>query len=151
MVPGSARNWIAVNAVQQSNLHKKRNMTTLHLRKSIGRSPLRHGYLLIPLTLACFALLPTVRAVTPAPDGGYPNNNTAEGDNALLKLTVGRDNTAIGFNALSDTTDGFQNTAVGSGALQRNNGVENTAVGYNALQNNGSGMENTAIGFNALL
>ena len=31
MVPGSARNWIAVNAVQQSNLNKRnenKNMTT---------------------------------------------------------------------------------------------------------------------------
>ena len=30
-------------------------MTTLHLRKSIGRSPLQHGFLLIPLAFACFA------------------------------------------------------------------------------------------------
>ena len=36
-----------------------------------------------------FALSPTARAVTPAPDGGYPNNNTAEGDNALFSLTTG--------------------------------------------------------------
>ena len=35
------RNWIPVNAVQQSNLNKTlntKNMTTLHLEKSIGRS-----------------------------------------------------------------------------------------------------------------
>jgi len=35
MVPGSARSWIAVNAVNKSSLTKKmktKNMTTLHLR-----------------------------------------------------------------------------------------------------------------------
>jgi hypothetical protein len=35
---------------------KPKNMTTLHFRKSIGRSPLRHGLFLIPLTLATFGL-----------------------------------------------------------------------------------------------
>ena len=43
-----------------------------------------------------FSLSPMARAVNPPPDGGYPNNNTAEGDNALLKLTTGNDNTAVG-------------------------------------------------------
>jgi hypothetical protein len=41
-------------------------MTTLNLRNSIGRSPLRLGFLLIPLVLACFALSPTAQA-TPKP------------------------------------------------------------------------------------
>jgi Chaperone of endosialidase len=112
---------------------------------------LRWAIAIIVFVLTLFAIPQPAPGVDPPPDGGYPNNNTAEGDNALLKLTVGRDNTAIGFKALSNTTDGFQNTAVGSGALQHNNGVENTAVGYDALNNNLSGMENTAIGFNALL
>ena len=35
---------------------KTKNMTTLHLRNSIGRSPLRRGLLLIPLAIACFGL-----------------------------------------------------------------------------------------------
>ena len=39
--------------------------------------------LLIPLLLACFALLPRAQAVLPPPDGGYPSQNTAEGDDAL--------------------------------------------------------------------
>ena len=43
---------------------------------------------LIPLVLACFALSPRAQAVTPAPDGGYPGFNTAEGFNALLALPV---------------------------------------------------------------
>ena len=41
VIPGSAQNWIAINAVQQTRLNKKqsKNMTTLHLKKSICRSP----------------------------------------------------------------------------------------------------------------
>jgi hypothetical protein len=35
------------------------------------------------ITLTCFALLPAAQALTPAPDGGYPNHNTAEGKDAL--------------------------------------------------------------------
>src|SRR2546423_9416612 len=79
MVPGSARNWIAVNAVQQSSLNKRnetKNMTTLHLRTLTVRSPSRIGLLLIPLALACFAVSPATQAVSPPPDGGYPNGNT---------------------------------------------------------------------------
>src|SRR5437773_1230762 len=58
MVPGSARNWIAVHAVQQSNLNKKletRNMTTQSITGSINRSPWRRALLLIPLVLVCAA------------------------------------------------------------------------------------------------
>jgi hypothetical protein len=33
-------------------------------------------------------------AVSPAPDGGYAGNNTAEGTSALFSLTSGADNTA---------------------------------------------------------
>jgi hypothetical protein len=49
--------------------------------------------LLMALALACFGLLPATQAVLPPPDGGYPNENTAEGDFALLNLTTGFDNT----------------------------------------------------------
>jgi hypothetical protein len=67
-------------------------MTTLHLIKSMGRSPLRLALLLIPLVFACFALSPTAQAVSPAPDGGYPGGNTAEGQNALFRdsWTIGQ-------------------------------------------------------------
>ena len=57
--------------------------------------------ILIALTLGCFAFSPAARAVLPAPGGGYPGNNTAEGDNALLSVTTGVDNTALGFYALA--------------------------------------------------
>src|SRR5947207_14916681 len=92
---------------------KTKHMTTLHLRNSIGRSPLRRALLLIPLVLACFGLSPSSRAVTPAPDGGYPNNNTAEGFTALFSLTTGYNNTANGAKALSRNTTAYNNTAKG--------------------------------------
>src|SRR6266567_6596238 len=98
MVPSSARNWIAVNAVQQSSLNKKmktKNMTTLQLRKSIGRSPWRRGLLLIPFLLICFALSPHARAV--CQEGCDPSNaNTFLGDAALMLNTTGYSNTALG-------------------------------------------------------
>jgi len=104
-------------------------MTTLLLRKSISRSPLRLAFLLM-LACICFALSPTAQAVSPPPDGGYPNNNTAEGDSALLSLTTGDDNTANGFEALKNNTVGNFNTAIGSLALHNNTtGTGNTAIG----------------------
>ncbi len=44
---------------------------------------------LIVLVLACFAISPMAQAVVPAPDGGYPGNNTAEGTQALQSRTDG--------------------------------------------------------------
>src|SRR5436190_496917 len=129
---------------------KTKNMTTLHLRKSIGRSPLGLGFLLIGLALAWFALSPPAQAVTPPPDGGYPRFNTAEGDFALNSLTTGGNTTATGANALHDNTTGYGNTAMGDSALQSNT-IEglNSAYGFAALQSN-LGEANTAIGANAL-
>ena len=48
----------------------------------------------------CFALAPTTRAVSPPPDGGYPNFTTAEGEKALFSLTTGSANTAVGWSSL---------------------------------------------------
>ena len=114
-------------------------------------------------------LSPTARAVTPAPDGGYPNDNTAEGEDALFSLTTGEANTASGFqtlfnnttgdfntangwHALYHNTDGFDNTANGVSALEKNTtGSNNTATGNNALAFNTTGIWNTGTGFDALL
>ena len=51
------------------------------------------------VALACFGVSPTVRALLPPlpPDGGYPNQNTAEGNNALFSLSTGARNTAVGY------------------------------------------------------
>jgi hypothetical protein len=62
------------------------------------------------LVLACLSISSLALAVTPAPDGGYPGANTAEGDNALFSLTSGSYNTALGNSALIQTTTGYYNT-----------------------------------------
>src|SRR6476619_4984303 len=100
---------------------------------------------LIAFMLSCFGLSAKILAVVPAPDGGYPGNNTAEGTNALFSSTIGIDNTALGFEAL------FRNTAEGFGALFNNtSGTQNTATGVNALISNTTGSFNTANGVNTL-
>jgi hypothetical protein len=78
--------------------------------------------LLILLLLVCFAFLPRAQAVIPPPDGGYPNFNTAEGQNALFSLTTGAANTAVGWFSLQSNTDGSFNTGVGAGTLILNVG-----------------------------
>jgi Chaperone of endosialidase len=106
---------------------------------------------LISLVLACFTLSPTARAVTPPPDGGYPGQNTAEGQDALFSLTTGSFNTATGFNALLHNKTGYNNTAVGAQALYLNtSGSTNTANGGQALYYNTTGNYNTANGGAAL-
>ena len=106
---------------------------------------------LIAFMLSCFGLSAKILAVVPAPDGGYPGNNTAEGTNALFSLTSGIDNTALGFEALFRNTTGDFNTAEGFGALFNNtSGTQNTATGVNALISNTTGSFNTANGVNTL-
>ena len=96
-------------------------------------------------------LVPLAHAVVPAPDGGYPGGNTAEGQNALLRLTSGTFNTAVGFLSLGSCTESNFNTAIGAGTLLLNTiGLQNTATGAGALLNNGAGF-NTANGAFALV
>jgi hypothetical protein len=107
--------------------------------------------IILPLVLACFGLSPAARAVTPAPDGGYAGDNTAEGTNALFSLTSGSNNTANGSHALFSNTTGADNTANGSHALFSNTtGFDNTANGVTALYSNTTGYYNTANGGQAL-
>ena len=114
---------------------------------------LRFTLILVALTLGAFAFasVPTALGVVPAPDGGYPGGNTAEGDNALFSLTTGANNTAIGQGALFSNTTGSNNTANGVDALGDNTtGSFNTANGFVALFHNTTGIENTANGLSAL-
>ena len=107
--------------------------------------------ILIALALGCFGLSPLAQAVSPAPDGGYPGNNTAEGTQALQSLTEGIQNTALGSHALYSNNAGNYNSAVGFHALFMNTfGERNTATGVSALVSNQTGLLNTAIGFEAL-
>jgi Chaperone of endosialidase len=100
--------------------------------------------------LACLAVAVSAQAITPAPDGGYPGGNTAEGQNALLSLATGGYNTGVGFFSLRSDITGNFNTAIGAGTLLLNTGDSNTAVGATALLSNTIGQENTAAGANAL-
>jgi hypothetical protein len=135
-------------------------------RSSIRRL-LRNGCILFVFAIAFLALTPRLQAVMPPPDGGYPNGNTAEGNNALFNLTTGIGNTANGAQALSSNTTGDSNTATGidalfanttgdnntatgRDALSRNTGDSNTANGSVALFSNNTGDSNTANGFEAL-
>jgi len=108
-------------------------------------------------TLLCLAVLPNAQAVVPPPDGGYPNFNTAEGQNALFSLSTGVANSAVGWYSLFSNTDGSFNTGLGAGTLLFNvgdqstgEGTQNTAVGTVALLFNTTGLANTASGVQAL-
>ena len=119
--------------------------------KTIIKTCLASYLAVVGISLACFTgFAPKAFGVTPPPDGGYPNKNTAEGQDALFSLTNGTSNTANGFSALKANTNGDRNTANGTYALFTNvTGSENTATGYAALFfNRGSG--NTANGIGAL-
>jgi len=85
-------------------------------------------------TFRCLiAAAPKLLAVSPPPDGGYPGGNTAEGQNALLRLTSGGFNTAVGFDSAFRLTDASFDTAVGTGTLLLDTTGTNTAVGVAAL------------------
>src|SRR6266566_9538417 len=110
----------------------------------------------ILLALGALAVVPMAQAVVPAPDGGYPGYNTAEGQNALFSRTTGVWNTALGGYALFSDTVGRANTAVGLNAMRLNvTGEFNTAVGLDALYFNngdpgvGAASENSAFGTHA--
>ena len=105
----------------------------------------------ILLMLGCLAFLPQMQALTPPPDGCYPNFTTAEGCNALQSLTTGAANTGVGWYALFGTSTGSFNTGIGAGALTLNNEDSNTAVGTAALLLNTAGTGNSALGTAALV
>lgn len=98
----------------------------------------------------CAGFLAQVHAVSPAPDGCYPNFTTAEGCGALNSLTTGPGNTALGWRSLFSDSAGSFNTGLGAGALVLNDGDSNTAVGAAALLLN-TNRDNTAIGTTAMV
>jgi uncharacterized coiled-coil protein SlyX len=103
------------------------------------------------IALVWLQLFSNAQAVVPPPDGGYPNLNTAEGQNALFSLSTGSVNTAVGWSSLFSNAVGSFNTATGAGSLLFNTGDNNTAFGAAALLNNTTGSNNTAVGTIALL
>src|SRR5438105_3172929 len=150
---------------------KTKTMTPLHLKKSISRSSVLLAFVLTPLALASFALLPAARAVDPPPDEGHANQNNTTGDlnmangadtlcnmnmmmlgntpygcHALANNTTGRNNTAIGINTLIDNAMGNNNTAIGFLALNCSTGSDNIALGSNAGVYHMAGDNNIYIG-----
>jgi len=98
------------------------------------------------IALSYSGLLPQAQAVSPPPDGCYPNFTTAEGCDALHFLTNGAGNTALGWRSLFFDSSGSLNTAVGAGTLLANTADNNTAIGAGALLGNTTGVHNTANG-----
>ena len=95
----------------------------------------------IPILIFELGFLPKAQPVSPAPDGGYPGQNTAEGQSALLNLAGGTYNTALGWASLGFNVTGNYNTGVGGAAAYflNNTAGENTATGAGALLNNTTG------------
>src|SRR5437660_577369 len=144
------------NSISRSPLPRPRARESFRSSFSEGGSLITSHYSLLPVlvfALTCLSLSPTPNAfgVLPPPDGGYPNFNTAEGDNALFSLTTGSANTAIGEESLFQDTTGSNNTAIGTAALGNNTtGDFNTASGFRALVNNTTATFNTGTGAFAL-
>src|SRR4029077_15767056 len=89
---------------------------------------------LIIFALVCFGLVQNAQAVSPAPDGGYPGGNTAEGSGALGNLTTDIQNTALGYQTRVSLPSGSHNTATGFQTLLNNTtGSFSVATGAQAL------------------
>src|SRR5262249_4051685 len=113
-------------------------------------SLMQNRHIIFGAILSAIAILPETQAVSPSPDGCYPNFTTAEGCNALKFLTSGVENPALGAFALYKNNEGGPNTGFGLAALALNTADSNTAVGATALLLNTTGDANTAVGRNAL-
>src|SRR5438270_14102537 len=122
--------------------HRKKDERNRHMKTKIKVLCLAFT----ALALSCFAVIQKAQAVSPAPDGGYPGGNTAEGQSALLSRTIGGYNTAVGYLSLRSDTGGSFNTALGAGTLLANTADQNTATGAGTLLSNTTGAVNTANG-----
>src|SRR5450432_4609872 len=135
----------------QNPIQHSRSITPV-ADSSADRVPRHRGFPEIVLALGLLSLVfsETTRALDPPPDGGYPNNITAEGTNALFSDTAGFNNTATGFQGLLSNTIGSFNTAIGyESLLSSSTASDNTAIGADALNSNTTGSGNTALGSNA--
>jgi Chaperone of endosialidase len=162
---GLLRSSTLVDLIRARNFFRRRVLRSFSDLQSLNRNPggkerctmksiiwlkTTTPSLLITLALLC-PVAPKAFGVSPEPDGGYPNGNTAEGHGALFNLATGERNTALGFNTLFRNLGGDSNTATGAGALTNNiSGNRNTATGDHTLNRNTHKSDNTANGFNAL-
>src|SRR5262245_22365320 len=118
-----------MNNRERKNTQSMYPLNQLKTLVSCGRDParslpLRRGFLLIPLILVSFALLPNAQAapVPNTPDPGTVGGlfNTADGQSALASVTTGAGNSAFGAFSQLGLTTGNLNTAVGVIALDLN-------------------------------
>ncbi len=168
MVPGSARNWIAVNAVQQFNFNKNEtNETDNSALDKINRQVAVEACCLSrpagARLLCVFAHrasqasdadanansdfdtaptpTPSPTTPTPSPSPTPPGEDRGNGNSA-----------AENVDALNPATTGANNTAHGWSSLFSNTtGSNNTANGFDALLSNTTGNGNTANGFRCAL
>ena len=79
--------------------------------------------------ISAFILAATiVRAVSPPPDGGYPNQNSAGGDDALFSLTHGADNALAGW--IWEATGSLNRPRLDHTATLLQNGMVLVAAGH---------------------
>jgi hypothetical protein len=112
------------------------------------------SYILSSILIAIgLGTVPAARAVDPPPDGGYPNENTAEGEEALIANTTGTAHTAIGYHALHTLAGDASSTAAGSTTIVATDGAlpASDAIGFQALRDHVVGLHAVAIGVNALM
>jgi len=93
--------------------------------------------------LACFVLLPQMRAASDNPEA-FVGSNTFDGFRALFSQTANGFNSAFGWQALLLSTTALNNTGIGAGALALTNTSNNTALGA------GAGTFNTGANVNAV-
>jgi hypothetical protein len=91
---------------------------------------------LLALAWCAFSPTPNAFGVDPRLDRGYPNQNTAEDDNALFNLTIGADNTAMGFDVL-DSNIAASDNALASWIWTATRGLNTARYAHTAtlLQN----------------
>ena len=118
------------------------NIPSSQLLFSKAGAPPRLCRCFLPLALlsllVSLALSPAARAVSPPADGGYPNDNTAEGTGGAQFPHNRQRQHGHRLIALQNITTANQNTAIGAYALRANNttGNDNTATGFSALYSN---------------
>src|SRR5438128_866525 len=97
---GSDRTRTQRNKNLQKTVNQKPRVTTRKMKKHSEENAMKPmSILIVAAVFAVFGLAsaPSSLGVVPAPDGGYPGGNTAEGENALLGLTSGLYNTGTGL------------------------------------------------------
>src|SRR5207248_1878654 len=109
---------------------------TQPIKNSMNCSPLRRAFVLIALTGFALSQAAQAQLPSPTPDGGYPNGNTAEGNNALQNLTTGDHNIALGFAAGQNLTAGSNNIDIATGGAAESNTIRiGNQVAFTDLDN----------------